>query len=65
MSELAVAIAMALALGVQPGKAKPPAPAIERNTPSKAAQVAAPPCAPERKLKERCAPQPPAPVAGS
>jgi hypothetical protein len=66
MSELAVALAMALALGSPPAKAKPDRPAIERTTPAKPAQAVPPRCAPALKLQQdRCVKQASAPVAGS
>jgi hypothetical protein len=65
MSELAVALAMALALGAPPDRAKPHQQAVERNTPANAAHVAPLKCAPAQKPQERCARQASAPVAGS
>ena len=65
MSELAVALAMALALGAPPAKAKPHQQAVEHNIPAKAAQVAPLNCATTQKSQERCARQAPASLAGS
>jgi hypothetical protein len=65
MSELLVALAMALAFEAPTAKAKPGQQGIERSTPAKAAQVAPLKCAPAQKPQERCARPASVPVAGS